>query len=86
MILKGKILKCGPSNYKTKSGNDVLQNKALVRDVDATGLLDSVEVTLPAGTDLSVGKSYEFDIQDVFGGGAQRVKFAVYSWKEIKAA
>lgn len=86
MLLTGKILKCGPSNYTTKGGAEVKQNKALVKDDSATGLLDAVEVSLPTGTDLAIGKRYEFDIEDIFGGGAQRVKFTVHSWKEIKAA
>jgi hypothetical protein len=86
MILRGKILKCGPSNYTTKGGSEVKQDKALVKDNDATGLLDAVEVSLPSGTNLPVGKCFEFDIEDIYGGGAQRVKFTVHSWKELKAA
>ena len=86
MILTGKILKCGPSDYVTKGGTQVKQNRALVKDDSATGLLDAVEVSLPSGTDLVQGKRYEFDIEDIFGGGNQRVKFTVHSWKEVKAA
>lgn len=86
MILTGKILKCGPSNYTTKGGMEVKQDRALVKDDSATGLLDAVEVTLPSGTALPVGKRFEFDIEDIFGGGTRRYNFTVHGWKEIKGA
>lgn len=79
-------MKCGQSSYKNKAGNDVNSTRVVVKDTDGTGLLDAVEINLPAGNDLPVGKVFDFDVEDIFGGGTQRFRFTVYGWKESREA